>query len=180
MAGTVTTGDTMNKYWWIYLLQGVLAILLAIALFFLPGPTLLFLVTLLGIYWLIVGVFHIVGAFTGEQDQHRSGMLVTGALGIIGGLLVLARPLIVSVLLPTVFVILIGINGVLIGAVGLVQAFRGGGWGPGIWGVVSIVLGLLVILNPLIVLSLLPWIVGGFAILGGLTLIVMALRLRPR
>jgi uncharacterized membrane protein HdeD (DUF308 family) len=105
-------------------------------------------------------------------------MLISGALGIVAGLVVLSRPLIASLLVPTVLVLIIGVLGVLIGLLGLAQAFRGGGWGPGVWGVLSIGFSLLLFTHPLIVVGVLTLILGVLAIVGGLALIGVAFRVR--
>ncbi len=168
----------MGKYWWVYLLQGVATITLGGLLIFWPRPTIVLIVTILGVYWLGIGILHIAGALFGERDDQRLWMLISGALGIVAGLVVLSRPLIASLLVPTVLVLIIGVLGVLIGLLGLAQAFRGGGWGPGVWGVLSIGFGLLLFTQPLIVVSVLTLILGVLAIIGGLALIVVAFRVR--
>jgi uncharacterized membrane protein HdeD (DUF308 family) len=61
---------------------------------------------------------------------------------------------------------------------GLIQAFRGGGWGGGILGVLTIFFGLILVLNPLIGLVALPFVLGGFMLAGGIAAIVVSFRLR--
>jgi uncharacterized membrane protein HdeD (DUF308 family) len=61
---------------------------------------------------------------------------------------------------------------------GLFQAFRGGGWGAGILGVLTIFIGLILVLNPLIGLVALPFVLGGFMLAGGIAAVVVSFRLR--
>jgi uncharacterized membrane protein HdeD (DUF308 family) len=104
--------------------------------------------------------------------------LFAGILGIIAGIIIIQHPIWSTILVPTVAIIILGIDGIIIGIVSLVQAFKGGGWGVGILGVLSILFGLILVANPLIGAAALPWVLGIFGIFGGLFAIVMAFRLR--
>ena len=173
-----TPRDPMSKYWWVYLLQGVATLILGGFLLFKPGPTLAFMATLLGIYWLFSGLFSIISIFVGDRDRHWAWMLAIGILGILAGLLVIANPYLTAILAPTILAIIVGILGIVMGAVGLVHAFRGAGWSQGVWGLISIVLGLVLLFNPLIALQILPWVLGICGIIGGAVLIVISFRIR--
>jgi len=178
MTAAIAPRDPMSKYWWVYLVQGIATLILGGFLLYKPGQTLVVMVTFLGIYWLVSGIFSIIGIFVGDRDRHWGWMLASGILGILAGLIVLAQPLVATILVPTVFVLILGVNGIIMGAVGLVHAFKGAGWGPGVWGVISIIFGLILVFNPLIAASVLPWVLGIFGIIGGIALIFMAFRIR--
>ena len=60
----------------------------------------------------------------------------------------------------------------------LFQAFRGAGWGVGILGLLSIIIGLLVLANPLVSAALLILLIAVLAIIGGIAAIFMAFRFR--
>jgi uncharacterized membrane protein HdeD (DUF308 family) len=66
----------------------------------------------------------------------------------------------------------------LFGLIGFVHAFQGGGWGAGILGILSIVFGLIVVLNPLIGLVALPFVLGAFMLVGGIAAIVISFLMR--
>ena len=119
--------------WWLILLQGIFAIILGLLLLSSPGMTTLVLIQFLGIYWLIAGVFNIVGIFL---DHKQWGWkLFAGILGVIAGLLVIQHPLWSTVLIPTTLVVILGVVGLIFGIVGLIAAFQGGGLGSGYsWG----------------------------------------------
>jgi uncharacterized membrane protein HdeD (DUF308 family) len=158
------------------LFDGIVALVLGILLLFWTGPTLLFIITLIGVYWFASGIFAMIGAFVARTG--RGWKILSGVLGILAGLFIIAYPLYSAILLPAFFAIFIGVLGLVIGAVSLVQAFRGGGWGAGILGIISIIFGILVLAHPLISAVTLILIVGIFAVAGGITAIVLAFRLR--
>jgi uncharacterized membrane protein HdeD (DUF308 family) len=60
----------------------------------------------------------------------------------------------------------------------LVWGFRGGGWGISILGVLSIILGLLLLANVLAGVLILPWIFGFFLIVGGIGAVIGGLKMR--
>lgn len=178
MTSKVTPSDPMSKYWWVYLLQGVATLILGGLLLFKPGLTLAVIVVFLGVYWLVSGVFSLFGAFTSRGDGQRGWMLSSGLLGIIAGLIVIGNPLVATVLAPTILILIVGFIGVIIGAIGLVQAFKGGGWGAGLWGAISIIFGLLLIFNPLEAVVALPLLLGVLGVIAGLALFFMSFRIR--
>jgi uncharacterized membrane protein HdeD (DUF308 family) len=162
--------------WWLVLLQGIAAVILGFFLLTSPGATLLILIQFMGIYWFVGGIFSIVAIFI---DSSAWGWkLFSGLLGIIAGIVVIQHPLWSAVLVPATVVIIIAIEGIIIGVVGLIQAFRGGGWGAGILGVISILFGIILFLNPVMGAAALPFVAGAFAIAGGIAAIVAAFRLR--
>jgi uncharacterized membrane protein HdeD (DUF308 family) len=52
-----------SSIWWVFLLQGLAGIVLGLMLLTEPGATMVALTTLLGFYWLIVGVLALVQVF---------------------------------------------------------------------------------------------------------------------
>ena len=65
-------------------------------------------------------------------------------------------------------IICIGILALVNGAVIITSALKGGGWGTGILGALTIVLGLLLLTNSLAGIIILPWIFGVFFVMGEL------------
>ena len=166
----------VNTPWWLVLLDGIAAVIIGILLFTSPGVTMAVLVQILGLYWLIKGILEIISIFI---DSSQWGWkLFMGIVGILAGILILQHPLWSTFLVPGVTVLLIGIFGIVIGIIGLVRAFQGAGWGVGILAVLSLLLGILLIANPLFSIALFPFILGSFAIVGGIAAIIMAFRMR--
>ena len=178
MSSEATTFETEQMPWWLILIGGILTIIIGIFLLTSPVKTTVALVWSLGLYWVISGVFTLIGMFL---DHTAWGWkLFIGILSIIAGIWVVRHPIISTATIPALLVLLLGIQGIITGIVALVMAFKGGGWGAGILGVLSIVFGIFIVLNwtsPGMVLTFV-WVVGIFAVVGGIGQIIQAFRQR--
>jgi uncharacterized membrane protein HdeD (DUF308 family) len=162
--------------WWLILIEGIALILLGILLLLRPGMTSLIFIQFLGIYWLVGGIFKIVSIFL---DRSLWGWkLFAGVLGIIAGIIVIQHPIWSPVIVGSTLVILLGIQGIIYGGVGVFQAFKGAGWGAGILGAISILFGIYLLANIGSATLVLPWVVGVLALVGGVAAIVMAFRVK--
>jgi uncharacterized membrane protein HdeD (DUF308 family) len=162
--------------WWLVLVQGIFALIIGFFLLIAPGKTTFLVVQFLGIYWLISGIFQIIGMFIDHSNW--GWKLFGGVIGILAGFAVLNHPLWSTYLVPNVLVIIMGITGIIMGIVSLVQAFQGGGWGVGILGGLSILFGILLLANPIAATLALPWVFGIFGIIGGILGIIAAFKLK--
>ncbi len=168
--------ETRQVHWWLVLIEGILAILLGALLLARPGVGMVSMVFVLGIYWFIKGIFLIVSIFL---DHSMWGWkLFAGIIGIIAGIFILQHPVGSTFVVSGTAIIMLGIGGIIMGIVNLVQAFSGAGWGVGILGVLSIIFGIILLGNTLIAVALLPWVLGFTFIFGGIAAIFMAFRLR--
>ena len=168
--------EGMDSPWWLVLLEGIAAVIIGLFLLTAPGATLFVLVQVLGIFWLVGGIFRTVSIFI---DTSLWGWkLVGGVLGILAGIVVLQHPLWSSMLVPAIYLIILGIQGLISGGVSLVLAFSGGGWGAGILGALSIVFGLVLLFNVWIGVAVLPYILGAVGIVGGGLAIAVAFAMR--
>jgi uncharacterized membrane protein HdeD (DUF308 family) len=162
--------------WWLVLLEGIAAAIIGLFLLTAPSATLFVLIQVLGIFWLVGGLFRIVSIFL---DTSLWGWkLIAGALGIVAGIVVLQHPVWSSVLVPAIYIIILGIQGLVLGGVNLVMAFRGEGWGIGILGALSIVFGLVLLFNVWIGIAVLPFVLGAVGIVGGGAAIAIAFAMR--
>jgi uncharacterized membrane protein HdeD (DUF308 family) len=168
--------ESVGIPWWLILLQGIFAVILGLLLLASPAMATLVLIQFIGIYWLIAGVFNLVGIFLDHADW--GWKLLKGILGVLAGLLVIQHPLWSTVLIPTTLIIVLGIVALVSGIIGLIEAFKGGGWGAGILGVLGILIGLALLGSPMIGASSLPIVLGAVALIGGIAAIVQAFRMR--
>jgi uncharacterized membrane protein HdeD (DUF308 family) len=175
---TALTFETRKYPWWLLLLSGCLSILIGILLLTNPARTAVALAWALGLYWFIQGTFVLIGMFI---DHSAWGWkLFIGILGILAGIVVMRHPIASAVELPMLLILLLGIQGVISGTVSLILAFKGGGWGAGILGAISIILGIFLIVNfaTLSLVVALYWIAAFGALLVGVVQIVHAFQQR--
>ena len=162
--------------WWLVLIQGILLVVVGILLFTNTGATVVVLAQILAIYWLIAGVLELVSIFI---DRSAWGLkLLGGIIGIWAGLFIINNPIGGTLAFGFAVVIILGIQALLLGITNIIQAFRGAGWGIGLLGVINIIFGIILLSNSMIAVATLPWVLGGFAIVGGIASIVFAFRLK--
>jgi uncharacterized membrane protein HdeD (DUF308 family) len=169
-----------QEYWWIPLIQGIAAIILGILLLTYTGATSAVLAGFVGFYWLVSGVVNLVSIF---MDRTMWGWkLFIGLLGILAGLIVVVNlfehPIATTVGLATIFVWVLGIQGLIIGIVEIVQAFQGAGWGRGVLGFFTALIGLFLIFNPFPASLALPLVIGVIMIVMGGFAIYMAFKIK--
>src|SRR5690606_6053016 len=110
--------------WWAVLLQGVVGVLVGLALLVTPAAATVALVQLVGLYWFVAGVFALVRIFLPGRRVGWGWLLLAGALGIAAGMLVLQHPLWSAVVVPTVLMVYLGAYGIVIGLIHLAEAAR--------------------------------------------------------
>ncbi len=173
-----TLEELVRLPWWMVLLEGLAAVIVGVLLLTSPGITTLVLVQVLGFYWLIVGILALVSLFV---DRSLWGWkLCSGLLGILSGLVIIRHPLWSALLIPTLLVIVLAVQSLLQGVIKMVEAFRGGGFGAIVLGILNILLGVLLLSAPLTAAFVLPLVVGIFALIGGVAAIFGAFRLHSR
>ncbi len=176
MAVDMPTTHYLGVPWWAVLIEGIAAVIIGLLLFASPGATMTVLVQILGWYWLITGIMGLVMMFV---DTTMWGLkLFGGLLGVFAGILIIQNPLWATILAPTVFVFILGFDGVLIGGVDLIKAFQGAGWGMGILGIMSILIGLYLMFNPFGAAIALPWVLAVLALIGGIAAIAMSFQMK--
>lgn len=162
--------------WWVILLGGIAATILGILLLTAPGATVAFLVQVLGWYWLVSGIFSIVSIFVSARQW--GWKLAAGILGVIAGLLIISHPIWSSVLVPTVLTLILGIYGIIAGAVLLFGAIRGAGWGAAALGALAVLLGVGLIVAPFVATAAIIITGGILAVIGGVLAIISSFGLR--
>ena len=172
----VKRAEAAGVPWWLVLIEGISLVILGLLMLMAPGSTTLILVQFVGIYWLIAGIFKIVSIFLDSSGW--GWKLAGGILGILAGIIVLQHPLWSPFLIGATLILLLGIQGLIFGGIGIFQAFKGAGWGVGIMGAVSILFGLLFLGNVAGFTLALPWTIGILALIGGIIAIVGAFKIK--
>lgn len=174
--------ESLARSWWIYALRGVLAILFGVFAIMWPGLTLLSLVALFAAYALISGVISVVGAIRmRKRDDDWWLPLLLGLVSIGAGVIAIAHPSLTALVL----VLVIGANALITGVLDVATAIRlrktiRNEWLMILSGAASIVFGILVFLFPAAGALALVWLISIYALVTGLLMLVLALRLRAR
>ena len=161
--------------WWAIALRGVIAILFGLAALFLTRSTLAALVILFAAFLVVTGIFALIaGAFGGSWL-----VAIEGVAGILIGALTFVYPRITVLALALLIAFWAIVTGILEvwGAVVLRRVVEGD-WLLAVSGVLSIVFGILVAIFPGAGLVAIVWIIGIYAILWGVLLLVTGFRLR--
>ena len=174
---TATSQSPLSNIWWLFLLKGIAGILLGLMLIAEPGETLVVLVTFLGFYWLITGLLALVQVFV-DRSAPWIWSLLSGLLGIAAGLLVLKHPLLAALTVPTVLIIVLGMQGLAMGIIEIIGGFKGGGIGSFILGVINVLVGLLLLGSPMAAALAVPLVFGLLLLVQGMALTVWAFRVR--
>jgi len=171
----------LTRNWWALALRGVVALLLGVAAFVLPGVTLAVFVALFGAYAVVDGVLAIVaGVRAAERHERWWSPVLKGLAGIAAGVLAFIWPALTALAL----LYLIGAWAIVTGVLEIVAAVHlhraHGEWLLILNGILSVLFGLLAVIWPGAGLLTLLWLIGTYAIIFGGVLLVLAFRLRSR
>lgn len=157
--------EALRRNWWLMLILGILLILGGIAAIVLPVIASLAVAIAVGAALIVGGVFKFVHAVSCGGWRCRGWAMLSAALYVIGGVLLLFKPLVGMISLTMLMIALIGADGVLRSIV----AFRmrpEPGWG---WMLAGGIAGVLLALAMMIAL---PWIgLTALGLLAGIALI---------
>jgi uncharacterized membrane protein HdeD (DUF308 family) len=166
-----------SSIWWVFLLQGIAGILLGLMLLTAPAATLVTLVTFLGFYWIVSGVLSLVQMFV-DRTVPLIWSLLIGLVSVAAGVLVVKHPLVAALTVPTLIVLVFGIEGIVIGILELIGGFSGGGVGSFIRGIFNLIIGVLLLSAPMAAALAVPLVFGILLILQGGALVALAFRVK--
>jgi uncharacterized membrane protein HdeD (DUF308 family) len=170
----------LARNWWALLLRGIAGVLFGVLAFVWPGLTLAVLVFMFGAYALVDGVFAVVAAVNAPRGFERWWvLLLEGIVGIIVGVLTFFWPMMTAFALLYFIAAWAVITGVLeiVAAIRLRRAVSGE-WLLVVGGVLSILFGLALMIAPAAGALAVVWLIGIYAFVFGLLLIILSLRLR--
>jgi len=170
----------MSHYWWMIGLRGLVAVIFGVVAFLRPGMTLLALVLLFGAYALANGVLELIHAFSAPKGCPRSkGMIFGGLISIAAGIVAFAWPGITTLALILLIASWAIVNGVseIVSAIRLRKLINNE-WLLILAGVLSVLFGIVVLVQPAVGVLALVWWIGGFAIVFGVLLMGLAFRMR--
>jgi uncharacterized membrane protein HdeD (DUF308 family) len=179
-AAAAPTPSGLTRHWRWLALRGMSALLFALLALVWPAGSVATLVIIWGAYALVDGTLALFnGLHRGPSGQPLWSMVAVGALGLAAGLFTLIWPGLTTLAL----LLVLGAWAVFMGGLQIVAAIRfrkeiRGEWLLALSGLLSLAFGLLLWLQPALGVVALAWLVAGFALLFGSTLLGLAWRLR--
>lgn len=176
----VTDTRVSRHYWWLLGIRGLAAVLFGLAAILWPGLTLFVLVIFFGAYALVDGVAAVVVSFQGRRYFHQWWvLLIGGLLGVAVGVMTFLWPTITALVLLYLIASWAMVTGLFEIAVAfsgwLPVAYR---WTLALAGVLSVLFGVILALRPGAGLLSLIWLIGIYAIVCGVLLIIHAFQSR--
>lgn len=172
--------ETLKRGWWFLVLRGISAVLFGVLAFVWPGITLGALVILFGAYALANGIFTVGLAIRAPKGTPGTGTLVLlGLLGIAAGILTFLYPGVTALSLVWVIAFWAIFTGVFeIAAAIQLRKQLSNEWVLILSGILSVVFGGLVIARPNAGALSIIWLIGTYAILYGVMLLTIAIRMK--
>jgi uncharacterized membrane protein HdeD (DUF308 family) len=167
-------------HWWALALRGALAILFGLAALLRPGIALGALILLIGAYFLVDGVFAIVGVFRGTRSgTPRWLLLLEGVVSILAGLIAFVNPGITAIVLLYLVAAWAVITGIaeIVTAIRLRQEIQGE-WALVVGGILSVLFGVILAVLPGVGILSLIWLIGIYAVVFGVLMLIAAFRVR--
>ena len=170
----------LAKNWWLLLLRGIASVIFGVLAFAWPGLTIISLVIVYGAYALVDGLFSLYAAIRGgEGAAPRWWLAVVGVAGVLAGIISFASPGMVALWL----LLLIGAWAIVSGIFEIVGAVRlrkeiDNEWMLILHGAITVLFGVLLMAMPAAGALALVWVIGAYAIIGGVILGALAFRLR--
>lgn len=169
----------LTHRWWTYLTRGLLAMIFGIILLAWPEITTKVVIVAFGIFLLIEGVFATLASIGAGENRGFAALLLLGLVSLLLGVLAIARPGAATVVILYVIAIWAFVHGIL----EMIAAFEmppevGYRWLVGIAGFLSLVVGLLLAIFPFIGIFTLVLIIGIYAILAGIALVITSFFIR--
>jgi uncharacterized membrane protein HdeD (DUF308 family) len=177
----------ISKYWWVFSLRGIIAIVFGLAALLWPALTLGVMVLLFGLFALLEGLLTVVSSFGKGDEKGGWTLLLEGLVGLLVCVIVLLGTSIGSMLWPKVAAVMLVyyIAGwaILAGLFKVITAFRirnevKGEWMLGLNGLVSILVGVILIFRPGAGVLAVAWLIGILAIIVGIFQLLFGLKFR--
>jgi len=166
--------------WWALVLRGLAAVVFGLLAFIWPNITLTALVFLWGAFALVDGLVAIVAGFKLHGEHKRWWiLLLEGLLSVAAGIVAFVLPGITALLLLILIAAWAIVTGAFeIGAAIQLRKYITGEWLLALAGIASVLFGFALLFNPRAGALALVWLIGAYAVVFGILLIALGLRLR--
>ena len=172
--------NQLFRKWWLFAVRGVFAIAFGLLVLVWPESAILALVLLFGAFILVDGIFAVAAGIASHGSFERWwAVLLEGLAGIIIGIVTFFWPDATALVL----LYFIAAWAVVTGIFEIVAAIEFRHMIPGEWamilnGILSVLLGALLIAFPAAGAVSLVWLIGIYAIAAGMVLLIIAFRMR--
>lgn len=174
--------EHLSRNWGWIVLRGVAAVLFGVLAFLWPGITLAALVIVWGAYALADGVLSLIAAYRiRDQGKPFWSLVIVGLLGIAAGIVTFIWPGMTALVL----LMFIAAWAVVMGVFQIIAAIRlrkeiQNEWLLALSGVLSVLFGIIMFVAPGAGALAVIWVIGAYAIIFGVLLIWLGLRLKKR
>ncbi len=168
--------ENLISKWWVVALRGLLGIVFGVVALVYPGVTMLSLALVFGAYAIVDGLFAI-GSAVGHGGREAVWYVLEGLIGIAVGVATFFYPTITAQAL----VYMVGLWAILTGIFEVIAGFElpfEKDWLLAVAGALSILFGVLMFVNPLSGGIAIVWLIGIYALVFGIALLVFGFRLR--
>lgn len=172
--------QNVGRQWGWVALRGLVAVLFGLLALFLPGITLAALVLVWGAYALVDGVFALIAGWRiRDQDKPLWPLVLVGITGLAAGIVTFLWPGVTALVL----LYIIAFWAIVAGVFQIAAAIRfrkeiQNEWLHGLSGLVSLLFGVMLVIQPGAGALALVWVIGPYAVFFGILLLVLALRLK--
>jgi uncharacterized membrane protein HdeD (DUF308 family) len=179
MSALYFRSELTNQWGWI-LVRGIAAVVFGVLAFVWPEPALIALTLVWGIYALTDGALALIAAFSIRiNGKPVWSLAVVGVLGVAVGVMTFVWPGLTALTL----LMMIAVWALFMGAFQIVAAIRireliDHEWFLALSGVLSVLFGGMLIFNPDAGARAVVWLIGGYAVLFGVLLIVLGFQFR--
>ncbi len=180
-------GRITRSIWWLVLLRGIFAVLFGIIAILAPLAALLGIVFVFAAYALIDGVIAIVHAIrVRDRDRRWGWLLAQGIVSVVAGIVAFIFPATAGLIGGTFVLAIIAFYAVVVGIAGIPAAASITDGGRKVLGIIVSILSIVLGVGLAIYLLAVPglavlngiWVVGIYAIIIGVMLIVAAIQAR--
>jgi uncharacterized membrane protein HdeD (DUF308 family) len=171
-----------SNFWWVYLLRGIFAILFGITTLVLPAAAFSALVIFFAMFMIADGIFAILFSLNAKKAiRSKPWILFMGITGLVAGALLLFNPFISAITLVCFFAFWSFFAGIMemIRAVSMHKGKRKEAWYVAS-GILSILVAILLLMDPFSGAVSLGIIFGLYAVVIGISLISLSLKLKKQ
>ena len=170
----------LAKNWWTFVLRGVLLAVLGILALASPGITAATLIFWIAMFLFVEGILTLLGVIMAWKEREEKWLhVLEGVLTIILGVIMFRAPelaLFFAVLYVGIWSIMSGVARIAM-AIQLRKEISGEFW-MALGGAISVLFGILIIAQPGVGAATLMWMLGLFALLVGIILIVFGFKVK--